>query len=166
MSHLRRLQRSLQERFGGRPQQRVHLTCQRIDAQNAETLRRLQERLRRDLAGIEPPHITATSVILLEHDFWQMTLLRWQIEKTAALRAFLGQLEAACIAVSIVPHYLYSSGWIPSNLTALEEIDATTAQATVQRLQFPQHLFTASQVTISRIIAPRRFEILDVLQLT
>lgn len=159
--HLRALQRDLQQRFGGKPQERVHLTCQRFDAQDEETLRRLKARLREELAGTEPPRIVATSAFLLTHEFWQMTLLRWEIEQTDALQDLLHRLEAVCRAAGITPHYPASSGWMPSNLTALEAVDSATSQADISKLSFPRYLFTASHLTLSRIVAPRRFQILD-----
>ncbi len=143
----------------------MHLTFQRKEAQNEETLRRLKRTLRRELEGIERPRITATSVILLSHEFWQMTLLRWQIEKTSALKQFLACLEAACTAVSITPHYHYSAGWVPSTLTALEEIDASAVETDVETFASPRYLFTGSHLALSRIVATRQFEILDTLPL-
>lgn len=165
MPHLRRLQLSLQEQFGGRPQERVHLTCQRMDAQNEDTIQRLKANLRQELANIERPRVIATSVILLSHEFWQMTMLRWQIEKTSALRQFLACLEAACTAVAITPHYHYAAGWIPSTLTALEEIDPSAVERDIETFPSPQYLFTGSHLALSRIIGTRQFEILDTLPL-
>lgn len=159
--HLRRLQFSLQEQFGGRPQERVHLTCQRMDAQNEDTVQRLKAKLRQELEGIERPRITATSVILLSHEFWQMTMLRWEIEKTSALHQFLGCLEAACTAVSVTPHYRNSSGWVPSTLTALEDVDVSAVKTDIENFPSPQYLYTGSHLTLSRIVATREFEILD-----
>lgn len=161
--HLRALQHDLQQEFGGRPQERVHLTCQRFDAQDEETLRHFKAALRQEVAGIEPPRIMATSAFLLTHEFWQMTLLRWEIEQTAALRDLLYRLEWICLAAGINPHYPASSGWMPSNLTALEAVDGAASQADVKKLSFPHYLFTASHLTLSRIVAPRQFQILDTL---
>ncbi|MFW6098030.1 MAG: hypothetical protein ACOC9Z_08130, partial [Chloroflexota bacterium] len=94
-----------------------------------------------------------------------MTMLRWQIEKTSALRQFLACLEAACTAVSLTPHYHYSAGWVPSTLTALEEVDISAFETDIETFPSPQYLFTGSYLTLSRIIATRQFEILDTLPL-
>jgi hypothetical protein len=158
--HLRALQRDLQRQFGGRPQERVHLTCQRFDAQDEATLRRFKATLHAELAAMEPPRIVATSAFLLTHEFWQMTLLRWEIEQTGTLRDLLQRLETVCLAAGITPHYPASSGWMPSNLTALEAIDGATSQADINKLSFRHYLFTASHLTLSRIVAPRQFQIL------
>jgi hypothetical protein len=165
MPRLRALQRALQKQFGGRPQERIHLTCQRFDDQDARTLRRLKEALQHELADIDPPRIIATSARFITHDFWQMTMLRWEIDKTEILRDFLRRLEMACAAAGIAPHYPYSSGWMPSTLTALEAVEASDTQPNLGHLDFPQRLFTGSRLTFSRIVASRQFHILDHLPL-
>lgn len=107
----------------------------------------------------------ATSALFMTHEFWQMTMLRWEIGKTEILRDFLRRLEMACVAAGIAPHYPYSSGWMPSTLTALEAVEASDTQPNLDRLDFPQRLFTGSRLTFSRIVASGQFQNLDHVQL-
>lgn len=165
IARLRRLQDGLQARVGGRPQQRLHLTCQRFDGPDAATLRGLQGALTQELPALEAPPITAIAAVLITHEFWQMTMLRWEIEKNAALHRLLALLETTCLATGITPHYPYSSGWTPSTLTALEDVDASTAPARLEQGDYPQYLFSGRQLTLSRIVALRQFEIIASMQL-
>jgi hypothetical protein len=60
---LRQRQAALQARFGGCPQERVHLTCQRFELQDEHPLPDLIRRLRSGLVAVRPFPIVAVSLV-------------------------------------------------------------------------------------------------------
>jgi hypothetical protein len=162
---LRQRQAALQARFGGRPHARVHLTCQRFELPECVSPAELIQRLTERLAGMPPPPVVATSLVPFESPFWGSRLLRWQIAPTAPLRRLQALLEEALASMDIALHYPSGANWTPSLVTALEGIGASDQESPLEMPAFPHLLFTARHVTLSRIVARGRFEILARLDL-
>jgi len=164
-AQLRQLQIALQSLFGGRPHQRVHLTCQRFVLQEVRLLPDIIQHMKANLATIQPFPITAISLSTSEHHFWQSRLLRWHIKITNDVRRFVRLVEDGLTAVEISPHFPQAEGWMPTRVTALEAIPGEDLDSRLSVTEFPQHLFTGRQVILSKIIGPRQFEILETIQL-
>jgi hypothetical protein len=159
-------QKSLQSRFGGRPHEPVHLTCQRFELPEERPLPSLLDRLRLKLAGVPAFPIVATSIVQMEHPFWETRLLRWQIRGTRALRHFVALVDECLVEMGIRPHYPLTREWGPGLVTALEQIPKLDPDRELDGLDFPHPLFTARQVVISRIKGQKQFEVLGRLGLT
>ena len=162
---VRKLQMSLQSVFGGRPHERVHLTCQRFEVGQERLNHDLVQHLRSNLAAIQPFAVTAGSLVQVESRFWQSRLLRWRILVTTDVRRFGRLVEDGLVATGVAPHFPHSSGWVPTHVTALEAIPSVDLDRHLSRQHFPQHLFTGRQVVLSKIIGPRQFDILETIQL-
>jgi hypothetical protein len=156
---------SLQSLFGGRLHERVHLTCQRFELQEERLLPGVVARLRTNLAAIQPFPITASSLIQIPHSFWQSRLLRWRIQVTSDVRRLAQSVEDGLVAVGVNPHFPYTSGWVPTRVTALEAVPEVDLDRYLSDMPFPQHLFTGRQVVLSKIVGWRQFEILETIQL-
>jgi hypothetical protein len=166
IAKLHQLQMSLQCLFGGRPHERVHLTCQRFELREERLLPELVHRLRTNLVAIQPFPITASSLAPSEHRFWQSRLLRWHIQVTTDVRRFARRVEDGLVATGVTPHFPQASGWVPTRVTALEAIPRGDLDSRLSDLVFPQHLFTGRQVVVSKIIGQRQFEILETIRLS
>ena len=177
---LRQLQMSLQTLFGGRPHERVHLTCQRFELREERLWPDIVQHLRTHLAAIQPFPITADSLVLFESRFWQSRLLRWRIQVTPDVRRFTRLVENGLVAAHVAPprllrpvtgssvgtlHFSPPSGWVPTLVTALEAIPRANLDRHLSEIAFPQHLFTGRQVVVSKIIGERQFDILETIQL-
>ena len=68
--------------------------------------------------------------------------------------------------MGITPHFLVTSGWESTLVTALEGIPGTYLGSYLGDMPFPQHLFIAWQVVLSRIKGRGEFEILETIQLS
>jgi hypothetical protein len=165
IADLRQRQAALQARFGGRPQERVHLTCQRFELQDERLQTDLIRLLRSGLAVVRPFPIVAVSLVQLEHPFWRSRLLRWRIQPSDDLRRLGRIVERALGAVGIRPHFSSASGWEPTLLTALDGIPEVDLERYRDDILFPHHLFTARRVVLSRIRGYRQFEILGTIRL-
>ena len=163
---LRQRQMSLQALFGGRPHERVHLTCQRFELPDERLLPDVMRRLRSQLVAVGPFPIVAVSLVQLDHSFWQSRLLRWRIQGTGDLRRFGMIVEDVLVTMGVTPHFLPTSGWEPTQVTALEAIPEVNLDSYLGDMVFPQHLFVARQVVLSRIRDREDFEILETVQLS
>jgi 2'-5' RNA ligase len=158
LPHLRRLQADLQAVYGGRPHDPVHLTCQRFDDPGSQVSRVIQE-LRQRLTGLPPIPIRAAAVKTVDHSFWRTRLLRWKIEVTDDLRRLLAQIEAGLQAAGVQPHYPLGQGWVPTLVTALEDVDGAVHLPGPNPA--PQFLFTARTASVSQITGWREFNVLE-----
>ena len=163
---LRQRQAALQARFGGRPHERVHLTCQRFELQDEHPLPDLVRLLRRGLGAVRPFPIVAVSLIQYESPFWRSRLLRWRIRPSDDVRRLGRIVERTLAAVGIAPHFSLASGWEPTLLTALDGIPEVDLERNLDDIPFPHHLFTARRVVLSRIRGHRQFEILETIRLS
>jgi hypothetical protein len=158
---LRLRQMALQARFGGTPMQPVHLTCQRFACPGEQRLQAFQDRLSSVLAGVEPLSLTAFSLQVLPVQFRRTNMLKWRIEVTEDVRRFAALVEGSVVAVGIEP--LYTSGFIASLITALQDVPELEADQLAGYGGFPHHLFTGQQMELSRICGPNAFETLAVI---
>jgi hypothetical protein len=166
IDELQQRQVALQARFGGRPHERVHLTCQRFELPDEGLLLGLIQHLRRALVAVRPFPIVAVSLVQSYHRFWGSRLLRWRIQYPDDLRRFGLIVEDALAAAGITPHFSVASGWKPTLVTALEAIPEADLDRQPEGISFLHHLFVARQVVLSRIRGRGEFEILETVQLT
>ena len=164
--NLRQRQMSLQALFGGRLHESVHLTCQRFELHDECLLPDLIRHLGSKLVAVQPFPIVAVSLVQLTHPFWQSRLLRWRIQGTSELQRFGTIVEGTLVTMRITPHFLYTSGWKPTLVTALEAIPEVDLAGYLGDIPLPHHLFVARQVVLSRIKGRKEFEILGTIQLS
>ncbi|MBI5878658.1 MAG: hypothetical protein HZB53_13495 [Chloroflexi bacterium] len=139
----------LQRRCGGHRAEPVHLTCQRFVAP--------PEALEEFLSLFRPITLACARIIVEANSLvkWQAPgrrdrSLRWGITLTPALRAFAAMSEQVLVAAGGAP--LYTSGWLPSLVTALEGIeDISFDPNQLTTDTFPYELFEARRVLVTRI---------------
>lgn len=156
---IRELQMSLQSRWGGQPQERVHLTCQRFRLSEKGLLPDVVSHLETRLTVCPPFPVVATSLVQVEHGFFRARVLRWRIQATDELRRFTQVVEEGLMEVGVSPHFPYSATWSPV-VTALEAMPEEDPGRLPGQVAFPQHLFTGRQVVLSKILGQRQFDIL------
>ncbi len=164
-ARLGELQTYLQSLFGGRAHEHVHLTCQRFELREQQLLPDVIQHLSTNLAAIQPFPIIASSLVAMEHRFWQLRLLRWQIQVSSDVRRFARLVEDGLEAAGATPHFSFASGWVPTLVTALEAIPKVDLDRCPSELAFPQYLFTGQRVVLSEIVGQRQFKLLETIQL-
>jgi hypothetical protein len=157
INQLRQRQVALQARFGGVPIEHVHLTCQRFACQAKGLMEAFVQNLTRALEPLEPFPLTAIALKPRYVTFRQTNILKWEIQVTQDLKSFVARVEQALVAAGIAP--LYRSGFVSSQVTALKEVPEPGPGDLAAEV-FPQHLFTADRVVLSRLDGPNAFEIL------
>jgi hypothetical protein len=162
INHLRQRQVALQARFGGQPIEHVHLTCQRFACRDKGLLGAFVQNLTRALADLEPFPLTAIALTPRYVSFRQTNILKWEIQVTQDLKGFVARVEQALMAAGIAP--LYRSGFVSSQVTALKDVPEPGPGDLAAEV-FPQHLFAADRVVLSRLDGPNAFEILAELRL-
>ncbi len=156
--HLRHLQGELQISFGGRPQQRVHFTCQRFALPSASDLPQVVDQLRKNLSTVPPLTVRAGRLELVEHPFWEFCVLRWDLHLSPAMYNLAGRVEAALDTLGLPPHYPSGPGWRP-HVTALEAIPTSNGYHPNGHHK-GQILYRARRITLSQLQEGKRFEIL------
>ncbi|UCC88131.1 MAG: hypothetical protein JSV81_02195 [Anaerolineales bacterium] len=162
INRLRQRQAALQARFGGVPIKHVHLTCQRFACRDKGLLGAFVRNLARALEPLEPFPLTAIALKPRYVSFRQTNILKWEIQVTQELEGFVASVEQALMAAGIAP--LYKSGFVSSQITALKDVPEPEPGDLAAQV-FPQHLFAAGRVVLSRIDGPNAFELLAELRL-
>lgn len=161
LPRLRRIQQGLQQRYGGRPQTRIHFTCQRFTPPQNGGLQRLVTELAAQLSPLAPFAVTARSLEWAEHPFFLCNVLRWELSVSAELARFARLLEEALVRAGADLHYPRGAGWQP-HVTALERMPNGPVASTAAF----QHLYTADRIVLSQVQPGKRFAILETIQLT
>lgn len=160
---IRSLQSDLQTHYGGAPQQRIHFTCQRFALSDPLQLLQVVHTLQTSLAPIAPFPIHARCLELVEHPFWEFSVLRWDLRRTAPMWNVARAVQYALRSAGMTPHYPCDDGWRP-HVTALETIPSPN-QIYVNGHHRGQHLYTARNVVLSQIQPGKRFQILATIDL-
>ena len=162
---LRQRQIALQKGFGGVPIDRIHLTCQRFAGQEEGHITELTAQLRRALQIYASFQLTALSLYTLYVPVRQSNILKWNIAITRDLTRFVALVEKTVRQSGIQP--LYRSGFVSTLVAALKDIPQDLDPRFLNsHYEFPFSLFTASQVSLSRIDGPDQFEILAVIPMS
>lgn len=158
------MQRELQAFFGGRPVNPVHVTCERFDLSDQQHLEEITRRLRQQ-AKIQPSFpITALSVKTIKSDFRGRHILKWLVDLSDPLSQWIDLVGGTLDAVGA--RRFYSSLGDIWTVTALEGIEAMDTIPFLAQATFPQHLFTARQILLSRILGPDNYETLGCFDLS
>jgi hypothetical protein len=159
---VRARQEALRERYGGRPHEPVHLTCQRFALPDGDDLAAVVGRLRRDLAGLRPCPIQAEALVAYRSPFWKTRLLRWSIAPTAELLALKETLQTVLADLRLESHYPWlREASAVAHVTALEGIDERELAAAELAEGLPRRLYVGRRVVVSRLRGGRGFDRLD-----
>lgn len=155
---LRRLQQQLQIRYGGKPQEPIHFTCQRFALPDASALPTIVCRLQEVLAAMPPITVRADHVELVEHPFWEFCVLRWELRLGRQMYRFAREVTTALERSGMTPHYPTEDGWRP-HVTALVHIPVSHGFSVNGEHQ-GQLLYRGGQLVLSQVQEGKRFEIL------
>jgi hypothetical protein len=152
------MQRELQLFFGGRSVSPVHVTLERFELHDQQNLEEITWRLEQQ-ARIQPSFpITAFSVETIKGDFRGGYLLKWLVYLGDALSQWIDFVGGTLDAIGA--RRFYSSLGDMWTVTALEGIKEMDTSPFLAQATFPQDLFTAEQILISRILGPDKHETL------
>jgi hypothetical protein len=156
---LRQQQITLQNLYGGRLMEPVHLTCQRFVLNDQQRYPDLINMLVEFTAQYQPFSFQVQGLIPLYSPYRQMNILKWEIIPESRLKRFSARLEQ--LLQNPWTTSLYTPGWVSTLVTALVEIDGSRSISAERLPSFPHPLFTPSLLTVSKINGPSEFEILD-----
>ncbi|MBN2146011.1 MAG: hypothetical protein JW726_01440 [Anaerolineales bacterium] len=144
-------QQALQGLLGGKITQPVHLTCQKMAAMKEAALQEFISSFASTCANLPTFQVTALAAVPFYSDYRQAAVLKWQVQPVDFLQRFCRIVETTVLACGLSSKY--PKGWTSTLVTALEDIRTTEIESPINRQVFPQPLFTASQVRISRVLA-------------
>ena len=160
---VRNLQGELQRYYGGRSQRRVHFTCQRFALPDPIHLLHVIHTLQTNLAPITPFPVHAHRLELVDHPFWEFSVLRWDLHRTTPMWNFARAVHYALRQAGMAPHYPCDDGWRP-HVTALEAIPSPN-NLYVNGAHQGQRLYTARRAVLSQVQPGKRFQILATVDL-
>jgi len=152
------MQRELQVFFKGRPVNPVHVTCERFELRDQQNLEEIIGRLEQQAKLQSSFPVTAFSVEMIKGDFRGGYLLKWLVYLSDPLSQWIDFVGGTLDAIGARRFY-HSLGdmWTVTALEGIEEMDTLPFLA---QAIFPQDLFTAGQILISRILGPDKHETL------
>lgn len=161
---IRRLQQHLQSGFGGHCQERIHFTCQRFELPHVNRLPLVLHHLQEALASVSAFSVRADHLELVDHPFWEFSVLRWDLQLSRQMRRFARRVQAALEEAEVTYHYPFGDGWRP-HVTALEAIPSANGVPTPNGQHAGKRLFTGQRVTLSQVAPGKHFEILETIPL-
>jgi ribosomal protein S18 acetylase RimI-like enzyme len=153
-------QEGLRAHFGGRPVHPVHLTCDRFELPEKSDPAALAATLRRFFAPIRPLPLTAAGLRTIPTAA-RGHILKWELVTYGRLPSLLDQLVQ--LLASYSARLFYAPQQQPGLVTALAQIEQT--DVTTWHGRWPDYLFTAAQVALSRIEQPGEYSLLDQFEL-
>ncbi|MCI0399190.1 MAG: hypothetical protein L0322_30235, partial [Chloroflexi bacterium] len=85
-------------------------------------------------------------------------ILKWSVHITEPVRQFIQTVEEVLDSAGTTR--FYGAHGDTRLITALQGITQVNTEPYLRRTRFPQHLFVARQVVVSRIIGPEKYDIL------
>jgi hypothetical protein len=156
---LRQHQASLKSIFGGQEMVPVHLTCQRFILADPSYYPILFEKLKNLANGFQSFTLHAQGLVPLYSPYRKTNLLKWETVPDPLLVDFSARLEK--LLDNTWSTSLYSPGSVSTWVTALVNINPEPLQDLEQLPSFPHPLFTPRILTVSKLLGPSEFEIMD-----
>jgi hypothetical protein len=150
-------QQDLQLRFGGTLIERLHLTCQRFDCQDPQTLKACLAGLKKVVADTEQFALQAIGLETLYVPVRETNILKWEVEVHHTLRHFVAEIRRALLLQGIEPHYV--ADFVPNLVAALKDVPEVSEERLAQEVGLPYSLFDTGQLVVSRIHGPNEFVI-------
>lgn len=162
LQRLRSHQIKLQARYGGKIFEHIHITCQRLSLDREHNTFEFIDQLDKRVKWLKPFPLHADNIIQFYAPFWQTQVLRWRIQETEPWMKFKYNLLDILSEMDSPSHYdrIRRATCTALVLDSDENMDLSEMLPT-----FPLHLFTASQIEISRIKKPNDFEYLGTVEL-
>jgi hypothetical protein len=152
------MQLELQAFFGGRPVNPVHVTCERFELSDQQRLEEITRRLKQQAKMQSSFPVTAFSVKTIRSDFRGVHILKWLVDLSDPLSQWINFVGDTLDAIGARRFYGSLGGiW---TVTALEGIEEMNTKPFLSQAAFPQYLFTARQIILSRILGPDKYETL------
>jgi hypothetical protein len=156
---LRQNQASLKRIFGGQEMELVHLTCQRFILADSSYYPIFFEKLKHLASGFQSFTLHAQGLVPLYSPYRKTNILKWEAIIDPLLVDFSAQLEK--LLDNTWSTSLYSPGSISTWVTALVNVNPEPLQDLEQLPSFPHPLFTPRLLTVSKLLGPSEFEIMD-----
>jgi hypothetical protein len=163
VERLQQYQIALQKLYGGRLMEPVHLTCQRFVLTDEQRYPALVEMLKDLGRQFNPPTLQANGVQPFYSRFRQENILKWEIVLDPFVESFSARLEQ--LLQTPWTASMYSPGWVSTLVTALVANNSEPSQPLEGSIKFPHPLFTPGILTLSKLLGPTEFEIMDKIHL-
>ncbi len=156
---LRKHQDNLKSIFGGQEMIPVHLTCQRFVLAKPSYYPSLYEMLKDLASGFQPFSLHAQGLVPLYSPYRKINILKWETIIDPLLVDFSAKLEK--LLDNTWSTSMYTAGSVSTWVTALVNINPATPKNLERLTDFPYPLFTPRILTVSKLLGPSEFEIMD-----
>jgi len=156
---LRQHQESLRSIFGGQAMVPVHLTCQRFILADPSYYSCLLDKLKNLVNDFRSFTLYAQGLVPLYSQYRKINILKWDTIFDPLLVDFSANLEK--LLDNTWSKSMYTSGSVSTWVTALVNINSEIPKNLEQLSDFPYPLFTPRILTLSKLLGPSKFEIMD-----
>ena len=164
-NELHQRQQALQAVVGGQINDPAHLTCQRFGLKRGQPVDHVLTLLERTIRPLQSFPLTAIGLFPMFSRFREAHVLKWRVQYTPELRNAGTTIEGALMTLGITPHFLYTSGWVSTLVTALVSVDESEDERILDPEPFPHHLFVARRALVTRLERDQQFEVLQEFEL-
>ena len=162
LQKLRKWQFEFQSKFGGQIVDFIHITCQRFSPKDDYYEDLCITNLARAFEQTESLAITTDKIIQFYARYWCNFVIRWRVEETPQYQKFRNMMESILLKINCPSHF---SRLRHASCTALNLETKLDISNLNQQYQFPQFLFTASELQVSKLLSDNQFEILATINL-
>lgn len=164
LQHLQQAQIDFQSQYGGQIVDHIHITCERFTPKRAGFPKECSAVLKHHIGNSTPFSVNSDAVIQFHAPYWKSHVVRWRIEDTPAWAAFRSLLAKTLKSIACPSHFDRHRRASCSILSLDGPI--TLDEKHTASSFYPQKLFTAHEVLISRLQENYQFEIIETIQLS
>lgn len=158
LHQLRKKQFVLNQFYGGKLVEFIHITCQRFSADKESRIIPCIQHLSNDLQNIQTFKIYTDSLIQFYAPYWKKYVLRWRVQETEPYRIFRDKLNTFLSKIGFQTHFNRQRHATCPILNLSKKINL---ESTTPITVFPMELFTAKNLWVSKLQADGSFEILS-----
>jgi hypothetical protein len=162
LERLQLWQSELNSIYGGQIANFIHITCQRFspeeDKFEVECITRLEQAFH-NLASFP---IFTDKIIQFYAPYWGRYVLRWQVQETETYKSFRNLMDSVLSKLKCPSHF---SQLRHASCTALDLNNKQDFIKVAKNRKFPEYLFTAKELLVSKLHPDNQFEILTTITL-
>lgn len=162
LERLQQWQSEMNSIYGGQIANFIHITCQRFSPEEDEFEAECIYKLEQAFNNLDRFPIFTDKIIQFYAPYWGRYVLRWRVQQTEAYKSFRNLMDSVLSKLKCPSHF---SQFRHASCTALDLNNKQDFIKDDQDKKFPEYLFTAKELLVSKLHQDNQFEILTTIAL-